>query len=166
MPLKPQNSTKPVSATYKGRHIHESNSKIIYDGNEASTIVFHFKEDESKQNHGHGANNNLLSEHFMTCLEEAGIQTHFIKRLNMREQLVWAAEPLPFQITLHAMASPKFAARFGIEPLAIFANPVFEFKNLLTTEREFISLSHIENLNILGIDEISSSNMCLNIDFS
>ena len=33
---------------------------------------------------------------FMERLNEIGVQTHFLKRLNMREQLVRATEALPF----------------------------------------------------------------------
>ncbi len=65
-------------------------------------IVQHFKDDTTAFNaekktviEGKGVLNNRLSEFFMTGLNNIGVPTHFIKRLNMREQLIRQAEIIP-----------------------------------------------------------------------
>ena len=82
-----------MSTMTRKKKIYEGKAKIIYEGDSATTVVQHFKDDitafNSKKREilkGKGALTNLLSEHFMTGLESVGIKTHFIKRLNVREQ--------------------------------------------------------------------------------
>jgi len=65
-------------------------------------LVQYFKDDATAFNaekkdiiEGKGVLNNRLSEFFMTGLNTLGIPTHFIKSLNMREQLIRAVEIVP-----------------------------------------------------------------------
>ena len=84
------------------KKIYEGKAKILYEGPEPGTIVQYFKDDATAFNaekkatiEGKGVLNNRLSEFFMTGLTQIGVPTHFIKRLNMREQLVrfgWASQ--------------------------------------------------------------------------
>ena len=77
------------------RKIYEGKAKIIYEGPEPGTVIQYFKDDATAFNaekhavlDGKGVLNNRLSEFFMTRLAGIGIPTHFIRRINMREQLV------------------------------------------------------------------------------
>ncbi|HEY8189742.1 MAG TPA: phosphoribosylaminoimidazolesuccinocarboxamide synthase, partial [Micavibrio sp.] len=79
----------------KRRVIYEGKAKTIYEGPEPGTLVQYFKDDATAfngQKHaliaGKGVLNNRISAHLMTKLEAIGIPTHFLKSLNMREQLV------------------------------------------------------------------------------
>ena len=47
---------------------------------------------------GKGVLNNRISEFVMLRLAEIGIPTHFIKRLNMREQLIKKVEIIPLEV--------------------------------------------------------------------
>ena len=89
------------------RMIYEGKAKVLYEGPEPGTIVQYFKDDATAFNaekkaviEGKGVLNNLLSEHFMKGLGGIGIQTHFIKRLNMREQLIKAVEVVPLEVVV------------------------------------------------------------------
>ena len=79
----------------KGKKLYEGKAKILYEGPEKGTIIQHFKDDATAFNNskkttveGKGVLNNRISEHILNNLNQIGIKTHLIKRLNMREQLV------------------------------------------------------------------------------
>ena len=59
--------------------------------------------------------NNRISEFLMTRLAEIGVPTHFIRRLNMREQLVHQVEIIPIEVVVRNIAAGSIAKRFGIE---------------------------------------------------
>ncbi len=110
----------------------DSTSKTLYDGPEPGTHVLYFKDDislegEVKTINGKGILNNRMSELLMSRLTDLGIDTHFTRALNMREQLIRAADPLPFYVTLHNIASGIFARRLGLEEGMPLAKPVPEF---------------------------------------
>ena len=77
------------------RRIYEGKAKILYEGPEPGTLIQHFKDDATAFNNkkhdkieGKGVLNNRISEYLFQKLGEVGVPTHFIKRLNMREQLI------------------------------------------------------------------------------
>src|SRR3546814_14048070 len=76
------------------RQIYEGKAKILYEGPEPGTLIQYFKDDATAFNaqkrgtiNGKGVLNNRISEHVFTLLGHIGVPTHFIRRLNMREQL-------------------------------------------------------------------------------
>ena len=50
----------------------------------------------------------------MLRLGEIGIPTHFVRRLNMREQLVREVEIIPIEVVIRNVAAGSLAQRFGI----------------------------------------------------
>ncbi|SFS56463.1 phosphoribosylaminoimidazole-succinocarboxamide synthase [Sulfitobacter marinus] len=114
--------------------IYEGNAKILYEGPEPGTIVQYFKDDTAsigsgKQAviEGKGVLNNRLSEFFMTGLNSIGVPTHFIKRLNMREQLIRQAEIVPLEIVVRNYAAGSFSKRLGIEESMQLPRPIVEY---------------------------------------
>ena len=104
------------------KKIYEGKAKILYEGPEPGTIVQYFKDDATAFNaqkkdviDGKGVLNNRLSEYFMTGLNQIGVPTHFIRRLNMREQLVRACEIIPLEIVVRNYAAGSISTRLGIE---------------------------------------------------
>jgi phosphoribosylaminoimidazole-succinocarboxamide synthase len=103
------------------RQIFEGRAKILFEGPEPGTLVQYFK-DESLTGAAHkrtvitgkGVINNRISEYLMTRLGEIGIPTHFVRRLNMREQLVREVEMIPLKVVVHNIAAGSFGKRFGI----------------------------------------------------
>ena len=61
---------------------------------------------------GKGVLNNRISEYLMTRLGEMGIPTHFVRRLNMREQLVREVEMIPLEVVVRNFAAGSFAEIF------------------------------------------------------
>ena len=116
------------------RMIYEGKAKILYEGPEPDTIIQHFKDDATAFNaekkgviEGKGVLNNRLSEHFMTGLNNIGVPTHFIKRLNMREQLVRMVEIIPLEVVVRNVAAGSMSKRLGIEEGTPLPRPIIEF---------------------------------------
>ncbi|WP_420607732.1 phosphoribosylaminoimidazolesuccinocarboxamide synthase [Novosphingopyxis sp.] len=104
------------------RKIYEGKAKILYEGPEPGTIIQYFKDDATAFNaqkkgtiNGKGVINNRVSEHVMTQLGHIGIPTHFIRRLNMREQLVRQVEIVPIEVIVRNVAAGSLSKRLGIE---------------------------------------------------
>ena len=104
------------------RQIYEGKAKILYEGPEPGTIIQYFKDDATAFNaekkgtiNGKGVINNRISEHVFTRLAHIGIPTHFIRRLNMREQLVRQAEIIPIEVVVRNVAAGSISKRLGIE---------------------------------------------------
>ena len=81
------------------RQLYEGKAKILFEGPEPGTLVQYFKDDATAFNAqkkgvitGKGVLNNRISEYLMLRLAEIGIPTHFVRRLNMREQLIREVE--------------------------------------------------------------------------
>ena len=58
------------------------------------------KKNHDKINEGKGVLNNRISEYLFVKLGEIGVPTHFIKRLNMREQLIREVEIIPLEVVV------------------------------------------------------------------
>ncbi len=114
--------------------IYEGKAKILYEGPEPGTLVQYFKDDATAFNaekkeviDGKGALNNRLSEYFMNGLMQIGIPTHFIKRLNMREQLIRKVEIIPLEVIVRNTAAGSISKRLGIEEGTQLPRPIVEF---------------------------------------
>jgi phosphoribosylaminoimidazole-succinocarboxamide synthase len=106
----------------KRRRIYEGKAKILYEGPEPGTLVQFFKDDTTAFNNakhdvieGKGVLNNRISEHIFLKLAEIGIPTHFIKSLNMREQLVREVEIIPVEVVIRNVAAGSIVKRLGLE---------------------------------------------------
>jgi phosphoribosylaminoimidazole-succinocarboxamide synthase len=104
------------------RRIYEGKAKILFEGPEPGTLVQYFKDDASAFNStktgtitGKGVLNNRISEHLMVKLGEIGVPTHFVRRLNMREQLVREVEIIPIEVAVRNVAAGSLATRFGLD---------------------------------------------------
>jgi phosphoribosylaminoimidazole-succinocarboxamide synthase len=116
------------------KKIYEGKAKTLYEGPEPGTIVQYFKDDATAFNaekkdviEGKGVLNNMLSEYFMIGLASIGVPTHFIKRLNMREQLVRACEIVPLEVIVRNYAAGTMAKRLGMEEGTQLPRPVVEY---------------------------------------
>lgn len=116
------------------KQIYEGKAKILYEGPEPGTLVQYFKDDATAFNaqkkailDGKGVLNNRISEFVMIRLAEIGIPTHFIKRLNMREQLIKKVEIIPLEVICRNVAAGTMAKRLGLEEGTKLPRSVVEF---------------------------------------
>jgi phosphoribosylaminoimidazole-succinocarboxamide synthase len=109
------------------KKIYEGKAKILYEGPEPGTLIQYFKDDTTAFDatkkavlEGKGVINNRISEFVMTRLNGIGVQNHFIKRLNLREQLIKEVEIIPLEVVCRNIAAGSLSQRLGLtegEPL-------------------------------------------------
>jgi phosphoribosylaminoimidazole-succinocarboxamide synthase len=116
------------------KQIYEGKAKVLFEGPEPGTIVQYFKDDATAFNNqkrgtitGKGVLNNRISEFLMVRIAEIGIPTHFMRRLNMREQLVRAVEIIPLEIVVRNVVAGSLAKRLGLEEGAPLARSIVEY---------------------------------------
>ncbi len=118
----------------KRRKIYEGKAKILYEGPEPGTLIQYFKDDATAFNNekravldGKGVLNNRISEFVMTQLNLIGLPTHFLKRLNMREQLIREVEIIPLEVICRNVAAGSLSKRLGIEEGTPLPRSIIEF---------------------------------------
>ena len=118
----------------KGKKLYEGKAKILYAAPEKGTAIQHFKDDATAFNNqkkstieGKGILNNRISEHILSSLNQVGIETHLIKRINMREQLVKLVEIIPIEFVVRNIAAGSLTKRLGIEEGTVLERPLIEF---------------------------------------
>jgi phosphoribosylaminoimidazole-succinocarboxamide synthase len=116
------------------RQIYEGKAKILFEGPEPGTLVQYFKDDATAFNAqkkgvitGKGVLNNRISEYLMLRLAEVGIPNHFIRRLNMREQLVREVEIIPLEVVVRNIAAGSLSTRLGIPEGTRLPRSIIEF---------------------------------------
>lgn len=116
------------------RRVYEGKAKILYEGPEPGTLVQHFKDDTTafdKLKHeiieGKGVINNRISEFIFNKLNEIGVPTHFIRRLNMREQLIREVEIIPLEVVVRNVAAGSIAKKLGLEEGTPLPRSIIEF---------------------------------------
>ena len=116
------------------KKIYEGKAKILYEGPEPGTIVQYFKDDATAFNNkkkatleGKGVLNNRISEFIMINLGRMGVPTHFIRRLNMREQLCREVEIIPVEVICRNVAAGSICERLGIEEGEPLPRSIVEF---------------------------------------
>lgn len=141
------------------QQIYEGTEKILFAGPDPSTCVLYFKDQScfaaKEIIPGKGVINNRISGLLMQRLSEIGIATHYLRQLNMREQLVRATEVIPLQIEIHNVAHGHFAERLGLEIGRRLPRPIidlrFKSKDLAYP---LVSPSHITTLEWAEEDEV------------
>ena len=117
------------------KKVYEGKAKILYEGPEPGTLIQYFKDDTAPTPaapqpaavEGKGVLNNRLSEFFMSGLNAVGVPTHFIRRLNMREQLVRMAEIIPLEVVVRNFAAGDISTRLGIPEGTPLPRPIVEY---------------------------------------
>ena len=144
------------------KQIYEGKAKILFEGPEPGTLIQYFKDDATAFNNqkravleGKGVLNNRISEFIMMGLERIGVPTHFIRRLNMREQLVRHVEIVPLEVVVRNVAAGSIVKRLGLEDGAALPRSIIEFyyKNDALGD-PLVSEEHITAFNWANTQEI------------
>jgi len=118
----------------KGKKLYEGKAKILYETNENGLVIQHFKDDTTAFNalkkaniQGKGVLNNRISEYLLNSLSQCGIQTHLVKRLNMREQLIKEVKIIPIEFVVRNVATGSLTKRLGILEGTNLERPLLEY---------------------------------------
>ena len=116
------------------RQVYEGKAKVLYEGPEPGTLIQYFKDDATAFNNqkhgvitGKGVLNNRISEYLMLRLAEIGVPTHFIRRVNMREQLIKEVEIIPVEVVVRNVAAGQIATRFKMEEGTALPRSIVEY---------------------------------------
>ena len=117
------------------KKVYEGKAKVMFEGPEPGTLVQYFKDDATTDNNtkhaiiaGKGVLNNRISEHIMSRLNEIGVPTHFMRRLNMREQLVKEVEIIPLEVVVRNVAAGSLSERLGIAEGTPLPRSIIEYR--------------------------------------
>ena len=144
------------------KKLYEGKAKILYEGPEPGTIIQYFKDDATAFNalkhaiiEGKGVLNNRISEFIMNQLNSIGIPTHFIRRLNMREQLIREVEIIPLEVVVRNIAAGSISKRLGIPEGEVLPRSIVEFyyKNDALGD-PIVSEEHITAFNWAATQEL------------
>ena len=146
----------------KGKKLYEGKAKILYAAPEKGTAIQHFKDDATAFNNqkksiieGKGILNNRISEHILSSLNQVGIETHLIKRINMREQLIKLVEIIPIEFIVRNIAAGSLTKRLGIEEGTVLKEPLLEFCYKDDSLGDpLIAQEHIYAFNYVGVMEL------------
>ena len=144
------------------KQVYEGKAKVLFEGPEPGTLIQYFKDDATAFNNqkhaiitGKGVLNNRISEYLMLRLGEIGVPTHFMRRLNMREQLIREVEIIPIEVVVRNVAAGSIVKRLGLEEGAALPRSIIEyyFKSDELGD-PMVSEEHITAFGWAGVAEI------------
>ncbi|MEF9921273.1 MAG: phosphoribosylaminoimidazolesuccinocarboxamide synthase, partial [Erysipelotrichaceae bacterium] len=114
--------------------MYEGKAKRIFATDKADEVLVYYKDDATAFNgekkstiDNKGVLNNAITTMIFEMLNEKGIKTHFIEKLNEREQLCKKCEIIPLEVIVRNVAAGSMAKRLGLEEGYKLKTTVFEF---------------------------------------
>ncbi|MDD6136433.1 MAG: phosphoribosylaminoimidazolesuccinocarboxamide synthase [Lachnospiraceae bacterium] len=121
-----------------GELLYEGKAKQVYATDKADEYIIHYKDDATAGNgvkhdqfEGKGVLNNTISGIIFDMLEEAGIKTHMIEKLNERDIRVKKVTIFPLEVIVRNITTGSFCKRLGAPEGIVLDEPIFEisYKN-------------------------------------
>ena len=148
------------------RQIYEGKAKILYEGPEPGTLIQYFKDDATAfnaQKRGtiidKGVLNNRMSEVLFRFLEEEGVATHFVRRLNDRDMLIRACDIVKIEVVARNIIAGSLAKRLGRPEGEKLSEPILEhYYKDDALEDPMINDWHIRLLRLATPQELSAIN--------
>ncbi|WP_184744432.1 phosphoribosylaminoimidazolesuccinocarboxamide synthase [Spirochaeta isovalerica] len=118
--------------------MYEGKAKQVFQTENENEVLIRYKDDATAFNGekkgqiiGKGEINNSITSILFTLLEEKGIKTHFIKKINERDQLCRSVEIVMVEVIVRNIIAGSMAKRVGIEEGTVPPNTIFEicYKN-------------------------------------
>jgi phosphoribosylaminoimidazole-succinocarboxamide synthase len=118
----------------RGELLYEGKAKQVYAVKDAADqVIIHYKDDATAFNgekkgqiEDKGVMNNQIASGLFALLEQSGIPTHFISRLNERDMLCKKVVIVPLEVILRNLAAGSMAKRLGLEEGTALQTTVFE----------------------------------------
>ena len=113
--------------------MYEGKAKKIYATYKADEVIVYYKDDATAFNgekkgqiEDKGVLNNAITSMLFEMLNEKGVPTHFIEKLNDREQLCKKVEIVPLEVIVRNVAAGSMAKRLGLQEGTELKTTVFE----------------------------------------
>jgi phosphoribosylaminoimidazole-succinocarboxamide synthase len=122
------------SSPEKLEMFYEGKAKKLYATSDPDLVICYFKDDATAFNakkrgtiEDKGVINNRMSELFFGLLEQNGLKTHFVRRLNEREMLCKRLEIVPVETVVRNIVAGSMAKRLGLEEGRELSSPIVEY---------------------------------------
>ncbi len=148
--------------------IYTGSSKTLYQSDEDYALIMSFNDTLKLQDKnsisiaGKGVINNSISAFLMQKLDLIGVETHFIQKNNMRQQLIQFVDVFPIQLRVSSLASGRYVKDFGMEDGFVFDSPIIDFrvKNSdlnypIINEHQIYSFSWLSRKEITDLKKIA-----------
>ena len=146
-----------------GKLLTEGKGKRVYATDDPDQAIVYFK-DEAMAFHGlkrgrilgKGEVNNAISEQFFKMLEENGIPTHYLRRLDARQSLVKRCQILPVSVKVRNRVAGSLAKRIGLPTGTKLDTTVIELE-LKGSEMDYplINITHVYALHLATREEMN-----------
>lgn len=117
----------------KRAELYSGKAKSVFKTDDADLLILEFRDDTSafdgkkkEQLDRKGKVNNIFNAFIMEKLKEAGIPTHFEKRLSDRESLVKCMQMLPVECVVRNISAGSLCKRLGVEEGETLNPPTYE----------------------------------------
>ncbi len=117
----------------KGAMLYEGKAKQVFETDVPNEVIVRFKDDATAfnaQKKGSvdlkGEMNNAITTLIFEYLNDKGISTHFIKKIDEREQLVKKVKIIPLEMVVRNYSAGSMAQRLGVEEGIKSPNTIFD----------------------------------------
>ena len=149
--------------------LFDGKAKQLYSTDNPFLVVILYKDDISAYNgikksliRNKGVLNNKISEIIYKTLEENGIKTHFVKRLDDRNQLCKKISVFPLEFIVRNVIAGSLARRLDIDEGTRPKNTIFEIclksdflNDPLINEHHAVALGLISYVELKQIEQLS-----------
>ncbi|MBF9015575.1 phosphoribosylaminoimidazolesuccinocarboxamide synthase [Oceanispirochaeta sp. M2] len=122
----------------KTEMMYEGKAKKVYATNDPAYVIVSYKDDATAFNGekkgqiaDKGVFNNAITTALFKLLEEKKVPTHFVEKLDDRDQLCKAVTIVPLEVIVRNVIAGSMSKRLGIEEGTEISNTIFEicYKN-------------------------------------
>jgi phosphoribosylaminoimidazole-succinocarboxamide synthase len=118
----------------RGALLYEGKAKQVYGVDGAGDrVIIHYKDDATAFNgekkgqiEDKGVMNNKIASGLFELLEQSGVPTHFVSRLNERDMLCKKVRIVPLEVIIRNVAAGSMAKRLGLAEGTELKTTVFE----------------------------------------
>ena len=117
----------------KKEFIYEGKAKRVYSTDNPKEVVIEYKDDATAFNaqkrgtiQNKGIVNNEVTAILFQQIENIGVPTHFIKKINDREQLCKKVDIIPLEFVVRNVIAGSMAKRLGIEEGTVPPNQIID----------------------------------------
>lgn len=143
--------------------LYAGKAKTVHTTEDPDLLVLEFRNDTSafdgekvEQLERKGQVNNEFNAFIMQALQQAGIETHFVKALSPTESLVRNMKMIPVECVVRNRAAGSLCRRLGISEGEVLDPPVFEFFLKDDARHDpMINESHIETFGWATAAEVA-----------
>ncbi|MDU2417596.1 MAG: phosphoribosylaminoimidazolesuccinocarboxamide synthase [Negativicoccus succinicivorans] len=144
--------------------MYEGKAKQVFKTDRDDEVIVRYKDDATAFNGAKkgtitdkGALNNKITTFFFDLLAKNGVPTHFIERLDDREQRVKKLSIIPLEVIIRNRCAGSMAKRYGREEGEELAFPTIEFcLKDDALDDPLINTYHIRALNIASQEDLDT----------